>query len=114
MLTCYIVSLGSVGESVEKLWLRVSGCLLGAALGLTAMLWLMPEMTSAAAFLSLVFGGAFLCAWVAVGSERIAYAGFQMALAFFMCVIQGSGPGFDMKVARDRVIGIVIGNVVAY
>ena len=114
MLTCYIVSLGTVGESSEKLSLRLTGCLVGAVLGLAAMLWLIPALTSATAYLSLVFMGALLCAWVAVGSERIAYAGFQMALAFFMCVIQGAGPGFDMVVARDRVIGILLGNVVAY
>src|SRR5262249_15232406 len=34
--------------------------------------------------------------------------------AFFLCVIQGSGPSFDLTVARDRIIGILIGNLVAY
>jgi multidrug resistance protein MdtO len=29
-------------------------------------------------------------------------------------VIQGSGPAFDLTVARDRIIGILIGNLVAY
>src|SRR4029077_3013817 len=42
------------------------------------------------------------------------YAGFQMAFAFFLCIIQGSGPSFDLTVARDRIIGIIIGNLVAY
>jgi multidrug resistance protein MdtO len=37
-----------------------------------------------------------------------------MALAFFMCVIQGAGPGFDMVLARDRIIGILLGNAVVY
>jgi multidrug resistance protein MdtO len=37
-----------------------------------------------------------------------------MAFAFFLCVIQGSGPAFDLAVARDRVIGIIIGNLVTY
>jgi multidrug resistance protein MdtO len=39
-------------------------------------------------------------AWVAAGSPRVAYAGFQMAFAFFLCVIQGPGPSFDMTIAR--------------
>ena len=61
-----------------------------------------------------VFAGAFVSAWVAAGSPRIAYAGFQIAFAFFLCMLQGSTPEFDMTVARDRVIGVLIGNVVSY
>jgi multidrug resistance protein MdtO len=38
----------------------------------------------------------------------------QFAFAFFLCVIQGSGPGFDLVVARDRIIGILLGNLVSY
>src|SRR5262249_3256547 len=45
---------------------------------------------------------------------RIAYAGFQLAFAFFLSVIQGSAPAFDMTIARDRVIGILFGNLVTY
>src|SRR6185295_14660979 len=52
--------------------------------------------------------------YVAAGSPRIAYAGFQMAFAFLLCVVQGAGPSFDMVTARDRVIGILIGNLVSY
>ena len=37
-----------------------------------------------------------------------------MAFAFFLCVIQGPSPAFDLSTARDRVIGILLGNVVAY
>ena len=37
-----------------------------------------------------------------------------MAFAFFLCVIQGPSPAFDLTIARDRVIGIMLGNVVAY
>ena len=29
-------------------------------------------------------------------------------------MIQGAGPGFDLTIARDRTIGILLGNVVVY
>ena len=64
--------------------------------------------------MALVFAGALASAWVAVGDERIAYAGFQAAFAFFLCILQGSAPAFDMATARDRVIGILIGIFVSY
>jgi multidrug resistance protein MdtO len=113
-ITCYIVSLGTVAETVEKLTLRILGCLLGAAVGIGAIVFVMPSLTSIEDLMAIVFIGAIVSAYVAAGSPRISYAGFQIAFAFFLCVIQGPGPAFDMTVARDRVIGILLGNLVVY
>lgn len=113
-ITCYIVSLGTAGESVEKLRLRLLGCLFGAALGMAVMLTIMPWIDAIESLLLVVCLGTFLSAWVAGGSPRIAYAGFQIAFAFYLCVIQGAAPEFDMAVARDRVIGVLLGNLVAF
>ena len=113
-ITCYIVSLGTTAETVEKLTLRILGCLVGAASGIAAIVYLIPSVTSIGALMIVVFFGALVSAWVAAGSPRIAYAGFQIAFAFFLCVIQGSGPSFDMTIARDRVIGILLGNIVVF
>jgi multidrug resistance protein MdtO len=114
LITCYIVSLGTTGETVEKLTLRILGCLLGAAAGIAALVFLMPNLTSIGALMAVVFLASLASGWVAAGSPRIAYAGFQIAFAFFLCVIQGSSPAFDMVTARDRVIGILFGNLVVY
>jgi multidrug resistance protein MdtO len=113
-LTCYIVAETTAGESVEKLTLRIIGCLIGAAAGLAAIVFLVPTLTSIGGLMTSVFVGAWVGAYVAGGTPRISYAGFQFAFAFFLCVIQGSGPSFNLTTARDRVIGILIGNVVAY
>jgi multidrug resistance protein MdtO len=113
-LTCYIVSLGTTAETVEKLTLRILGCLVGAAAGYGTMIFLIPHLTSITALMVVVFAGALAAGYVSAGSERISYAGFQMAFAFFLCVIQGPSPAFDLSTARDRVIGILIGNVVSY
>ena len=113
-LTCYIVSLGTTAESIEKLSLRLAGCVTGAAAGIAAIVYLVPSLTSIGGLMAVVFVGALAAAYVAAGSARIGYAGFQMAFAFFLCVVQGAGPAFDLSVARDRVIGILLGNVVVY
>ncbi|MGY2486355.1 FUSC family protein [Cupriavidus sp. CP313] len=113
-ITCYLVSLGTAAETVEKLTLRLAGCLVGAVIGTAAMVYVVPSLTSVGGLMLLVFAGTWISAWVAQGSPRIAYAGFQVAFAFYLCVIQGSGPGFDLTIARDRVIGVVLGNLVVY
>jgi multidrug resistance protein MdtO len=113
-LTCYLVSLGTTAETVEKLTLRILGCLVGAAAGYGTMIFLIPDLTSITALMVVVFAGALATGYVSAGSERISYAGFQMAFAFFLCVIQGPSPAFDLSTARDRVIGILLGNVVSY
>lgn len=113
-LTCYIVALGTTAETVEKLTLRITGCLIGAAAGLATLIFIIPHFDSITALLVIVFIGALAAGWVAAGSPHIAYAGFQIVFAFFLCVIQGAAPSFDMATARDRVVGILIGNFVIY
>jgi multidrug resistance protein MdtO len=113
-ITCYMVSLGTTAETVEKLTLRITGCLVGALLGTAAIVFVTPALTSIGGLMALVFVGAWLGAWIAMGSPRIGYAGMQIAFAFFLCVIQGAAPAFDLTLARDRVIGVLIGNVVTY
>ena len=113
-ITVYIVSLSTTAETVEKLTLRILGSLVGAGAGTAAIVFLVPSLTSIGHLMAVVFLGAFAAGYIAAGSPRISYAGFQMAFAFFLCVVQGSAPAFDLTIARDRVIGILLGNLVVY
>jgi len=112
--TCFMVALGTVGETLHKATLRIVGALIGAGLGLGAILLLMPQMTNLGDLLLLLAPVTLLAAWIACGSERIAYAGVQIGLAFYLVVLHGTGPTVDMYTARDRVIGILLGNVVIF
>jgi multidrug resistance protein MdtO len=114
LITCYIVALGTTAETVEKLTLRVIGCLVGAAAGLAAIVYVMPLVTSIGGLSVVVFVATFAAGWVAAGTPRISYAGFQIAFAFLLCVVQGSGPAFDLTLARDRVVGILFGDLTIY
>src|SRR5207237_2348988 len=92
--------------------LRFVGGLIGAGLGLGAILLLMPVMTDLGDLLLLLAPVTLLAAWVGYGSERISYAGWQIGLAFYLVVLQGYGPTISMYTARDRTIGILFGNIV--
>jgi multidrug resistance protein MdtO len=114
MLTCFIVGLTTVGETMQKLSLRIVGCCVGAAIGLLAIVYIVPNITSITA-LTLVIGLVTLpTAWVAVGKPTVSYIGFQAAFALYLCILQGAEPKFDLTIARDRTIGILFGNIVMY
>jgi len=82
LITCYVVALGTTGETLEKLRLRVLGCLVGAIAGFSAILFVMPDINAISSQLVIVFLGALLSAWVAAGNAKISYAGLQIAFAF--------------------------------
>jgi multidrug resistance protein MdtO len=114
VITAFFVSLGTVGDTLHKATLRFVGCLIGAGLGLGAILLLMPRMTDLGDLLLLIAPVTLLAAWVGYGSERISYAGWQIGLAFYLVVLQGYGPTISMYTARDRTIGILFGNIVVF
>lgn len=114
MVTCYVAALSTTGETVHKLALRITGALIGAALGVAAIFLVIPHIDSVAALMVLVFMGVLVGAWGSTGPERISYAGVQVALAFLLTILQGFGPSVSLDTAWDRIAGILLGNLVVY
>jgi multidrug resistance protein MdtO len=107
--TPLIIALASTGASIHKGVLRIVGCIIGGALGLICLVWVIPRCESLGAFLLIIFCVHGLAAWIALGSERISYLGLQVALAFDLGVLQGYGPPTKIDPLRDRFIGIILG-----
>ncbi|WP_082086093.1 FUSC family protein [Gluconobacter morbifer] len=114
ILTCFVVSLETLGDTLHKMVLRICGCLLGAAAGIGSILLLMPYLTDIGDLLLLLLPVVTLGAWIKSGSLRISYAGTQLVLAFFMCVLQNYGPTLNMEAGRNRVVGMLLANVVLF
>lgn len=114
MITCYVATLGSTGETVYKLFLRISGALVGVCLGLIYLFFFVPHITSIGALMLLVFAVSLLAAWVMLGPERVSYAGLQIAFAFLLISLGGFGPSVDVSTASNRILGILIGNLMMY
>ena len=114
MITCFVGSLLTVGETNRKLILRLTGCLIGATLGLAALVYVLPHIDGITGLLVVVAIIVLPSAWIVVGSERISYMGIQIAFAFCLCVLQGFALKTDLTVARDRIIGIVFGDLVIF
>jgi multidrug resistance protein MdtO len=112
VITCIVCSLSTVGASVQKGVLRFAGAALGGLLGLISLMYVFPHLDSLGGFW-LPFGAvSALAAYVNFGGPRISYCGFQIGLAFYKCVLQDYGPYTELRVVRDRLIGIALGLLV--
>ncbi len=114
LITCYIVGLSNTGETLHKMILRISGCLVGVTITFIYWFVFIPHMTSVGALMLAVFLVCLLAAWVVLGSERVSYAGLQIAFAFLLINLSHMGPAVDMDMAWDRIMGILLGNVMMY
>jgi multidrug resistance protein MdtO len=112
VITCILCSLSTVGASLQKGVLRFAGAAVGGALGFISLMYVFPHLDSLGGFW-LPFGAVMaLAAYVNFGSVRISYCGIQICLAFCKCVLQTYGTYTELRVARDRLIGIALGLVV--
>jgi multidrug resistance protein MdtO len=111
-ITCTFIALESTEATLYKGTLRFVGCVIGGALALFSIVFFMPHMETIASLVVLVACASVIAGWVATGSERISYAGLQIAFAFFYSVFQGYAPDTDLDNVRNRVVGILFGLIV--
>ena len=112
LITCTFIALESTGATLHKGALRIGGCVIGGALALFTIVFLMPHMDTIASLVVVVACASAIAGWVAAGTELISYAGLQIAFAFFYSVFQGYAPDTDLDNVRNRVVGILFGLIV--
>jgi multidrug resistance protein MdtO len=112
VVTCFFVALSSLGETVHKLVLRLSGAVIGGLIAGLCIVFVLPHLTDIGQLCLLIAAVSVGAAWVATSSELLSYAGMQIAFAFFLGILQGYAPATDLTVLRDRVAGILLGNIV--
>jgi multidrug resistance protein MdtO len=112
VITCFVVSLSTVGASIQKGSLRFAGAAVGGLMGILALMYVLPHVETLGGFWAVFAIGTAVAAWVNFGSPRVSYGGYQVGLAFYKVVLQGWGPVTELTVARDRLVGVAFGLVV--
>jgi multidrug resistance protein MdtO len=108
--TCLLTALSTIGSSRQKQILRLAGAMAGGfVLGMGSQIFILPYLDSIAGFTVLFVAVTALASWLATSSPRLSYAGIQLGLAFYLINISEFKMQTSLAVARDRVVGILLG-----
>jgi multidrug resistance protein MdtO len=110
VLTCIVTALSTIGTSLQAQFLRLAGFVVGGlVMGISAQILILPGIDSIFGF-SLFFAvGTAIAAWFATSSPRLSFFGVQMALSFYFVNLQDSHVQTDLTIARDKVMGVLLG-----
>jgi multidrug resistance protein MdtO len=108
--TCLLTALSTIGASRQKQMLRITGAIAGGfLLGMGSQIFVLPYLDSIAGFVVLFALVTALASWFSTSSPRLSYFGVQVALAFYLVNVETFKIRASLGVARDRVIGILLG-----
>jgi multidrug resistance protein MdtO len=79
-----------------------------------AQVFILPYIDSIGGFMVLFVAVMGAAAWVATSSPRLSYFGVQVAVAFCLIALQEFKIQTSLAVARDRVVGILLGLVMMW
>jgi multidrug resistance protein MdtO len=72
-------------------------------------MYIFPHLDSIAGFWIPFAAVTGLAAYVTFSGPSLSYCGYQIGLAFYKCTLQSYGPYTELRVVRDRLIGILLG-----
>ena len=110
VVTCILTALTTIGSSRQKQVLRIAGATVGGlVIGMGSQVFILPYLDSIVGFTLLFVAVTFVAAWFATSGPRVSYFGIQLALAFYLVNLQEFKMQTSLTVARDRVVGILLG-----
>lgn len=108
--TCLLTALTTIGSSRQKQILRFAGAVVGGFLfGMGAQIFILPYVDSITGFTVLFAVVTGVASWFMTSSPRLSYFGVQVAVAFYFVHLQEFAFQTSLAVARDRVMGIMVG-----
>ena len=115
LFTCVVTAVTSIGSSRQKQLLRFSGALIGGVvLGIASQVLILPMLDTIAGFTVMFAAVTAVAAWILTSSPRLSYFGNQLALAFYLIQLHGPSPQTNLAIARDNIMGIMLGLVMMW
>jgi multidrug resistance protein MdtO len=113
--TCLLTALSTIGASHQKQILRIAGAIVGGFLiGMGSQIFILPYLDSIGGFTILFALVTALSSWFLTSSPRLSYFGLQVALAFYLINLQEFKIQTSLAVARDRVVGVLLGLIMMW
>jgi multidrug resistance protein MdtO len=110
VVTCTFTALTTIGSSRQKQVLRFLGAAIGGfVFGMGAQIFLLPYIDTIFGFTILYVIVTAISVWIMTASPRISYCGVQIALAFYLVHLQAFKFETSLSIARDRVVGVMVG-----
>lgn len=108
--TCLLTGLTTIGASRQKQVLRFAGAIAGGFLfGMGSQIFILPHVDSITGFTILFVAVTAVASWFMTSSPRLSYFGVQIVVAFYLINLQEFAMQTSLAVARDRVVGVLLG-----
>lgn len=113
MLSCLVVAQPGLGNTQRKIILRLVGAAAGSLFALVSIVYLTPRIDTLFGLLCVVLPVLALSSWISAGPENVSYAGVQIMFTFALATLETFGPVTGLTEVRDRIVGIILGIIVA-
>jgi uncharacterized membrane protein YccC len=111
LVTVITTATPTYGATLHKMYLRITGAILGGAVSLLAIIIVSPNFDTLPAYMLAAFAVFYPCAYSSLGNARMSYAGKQMGIIFSL-VFVGLSPSVDIYEPLWRIWGLLLGDFV--
>ena len=111
LVTVLTTAAPTYGATLQKMYLRMAGALIGGAVSLLAIIIVSPNFETLPTHMLVAFAAFYPFAYSSLGNARMSYAGKQMG-AFFSLVFVGLSPSVNIYHPLWRIGGVLLGDSV--
>ena len=111
LVTVITTATPTYGATLHKMYLRITGAVIGGAVTLIAIIVVSPNFDSLPAYMLAAFAVFYPFAYSSLGNARMSYAGKQMGIIFSL-VFVGLRPSVNIYEPLWRIWGVLLGDFV--
>ena len=111
LVTVITTATPTYGATLNKMYLRIAGAIIGGAVSLLAIIIVSPNFDTLPAYMLAAFAVFYPFAYSSLGNARMSYAGKQMGVIFSL-VFVGLSPSVDIYEPLWRIWGVLLGDFV--